>query len=167
MPIRPPTTIPPSTNIEIENKDMIRTDCTEPEAIISEPEEKSFESEVEKNLSEVENPIKNMGQSHREAYALGTVRNISNGKKQNIKAMIDNGNISKHGIVISEKLMQKLDLRYSKLQKGIIPTAGEHQGMTRLGVTEKFTLQLNGISNTYSIKALVCRELSDEINLGT
>ena len=81
--------------------------------------------------------------------------------------MIENGNISKHGVVISEKFMQRLQLRYSKLQKGIIPTAGEHQGMTRLSITEIFTLKLDGISNTYSVKALVCRELSDEINIGT
>ena len=81
--------------------------------------------------------------------------------------MIDNGNISKHGVVISEIFMQRLQLKYSKLQKGIIPTAGEHQGMARLSITETFTLKLDGISNTYSVKALVCHELSDEINIGT
>ena len=81
--------------------------------------------------------------------------------------MIDNGNISKNGIVMSEKFMQKLQLKYVKLQRGIIPTAGEHQGMTRLGVTEAFTLKLKGISNVYNVRALVCQELSDEINIGT
>ena len=130
------------------NENMTAGDCTEPEAIISEPEEKSSKPEPEEDLSEAENSIKNIGQPHRSDYALGNANNTRNGVKQNIKAMIDNGNISKHGVVISEKCMQRLQLKYSKLQKGIIPTAGEHQGMTRLGVTEMFTLWLDGISNT-------------------
>jgi hypothetical protein len=80
--------------------------------------------------------------------------------------LVDNGNIRKHRVVISDKFVQKLQLKYSKLQKGIISTSGEHHGMTRLVVTEMFTLKLNGISNMYDVKALECCKLSDKINIG-
>ena len=39
--------------------------------------------------------------------------------------------------------------------------------MTNVGVSEDFSLKIDGLKNIYSVKALVCWELSDPINVGT
>ena len=79
--------------------------------------------------------------------------------------MIDHGNLASQGVAVSEKFMKKMILGYSKLGGGVVPTAGAGQGMTNLGISEQFSLRLDGISKNFSVKALVCRELRDEINL--
>ena len=81
--------------------------------------------------------------------------------------MVDNGNLTRTGVAVSEKFMQTLQLGYNSVGKGIVPTARKGQGMTNLGISEEFTLRLNGLMKAYNVKALVCRELNDDINVGT
>ena len=110
--------------------------------------------------------IHGLGSVHRRAYADGQAHNTTKGVKKPVKIMIDQGNLTSQGVAVSEKFMKKMSLGYSKLGGGVVPTAGSGHGMTNLGISEQFTLKLNGISKTFSVKALVCRELIDEINLG-
>ena len=110
--------------------------------------------------------INGLGSVHRRAYADGQAHNTTKGVKKPVKIMIDQGNLTSQGVAVSEKFMEKMNLGYSKLGRGLVPTAGAGHGMTNLGISEQFSLKLNGISKTFSVKALVCRELIDEINLG-
>ena len=52
--------------------------------------------------------------------------------------------------------MEKMNLGYSKLGGGVVPTADAGHGMTNIGISEQFSLKLNGISKAFSVKALVC-----------
>ena len=74
MPVRPPKAIPP-------NQTPGRVNSTEPEAKISELEEKNFKLKLKENFSETENSIKNIKEPNRNAYALGIATNIRNGTK--------------------------------------------------------------------------------------
>ena len=107
-----------------------------------------------------------LGSVHRRAYADGQTHNTTKGDKKPVKIMIDQGNLTSQGVAVSEKFMTKMNLGYSKLGRGVVPTAGARHGMTNLGISEQFSLKLNGISKTFSVKALVCPELIDKINLG-
>ena len=107
--------------------------------------------------------IHGLGPVHRRAYADGQAHNTTKGVKKPVKIMIDQGNLTAQGVAVSEKFMTKMNLGYSKLGRGVVPTAGAGHGMTNLGISEQFSLKLNGIIKTFSVKALVCQELIDKI----
>ena len=107
-----------------------------------------------------------LGPGHRKAYARGRAHNMVKGVKRSIRVMIDNGNLVSQGVAVSSKFMEKMGLGYSSLGRGRVPTAGSG-AMTNMGISEPFSLKLDGISKTFTVKALVCKELSDEVNIGT
>ena len=96
--------------------------------------------------------IHGLGSVHRRAYADGQAHNTTKGVKKLVKIMIDQGNLTSQGVAVSEKFMRKMSLGYSKLGRGVVPTAGAGHGMTHLGISEQFSLKLNGISKTFSVK---------------
>ena len=103
---------------------------------------------------------------HQKAYMMAQVQNPGKGIQKGMRVMEDNGNLTHTGVAMSEKFMQTLQLGYSSVGKGTVPTARKGQGMTNLGISEEFTLRLHGLKKAYNMKAIVCRELSD-INVGT
>jgi deoxyuridine 5'-triphosphate nucleotidohydrolase len=105
--------------------------------------------------------------ANRKAYALGRVLNTSQGVQKPVKIMVDNGNTTPGGVIISEPFRQRMQLKFSKILPGRIPTAGKGQAMNRLGYTETFCIKFDGMPKTFKVKALVCQELSDEMNVGT
>ena len=107
------------------------------------------------------------GTAHKRAYAIGQAFNTQRGIQKPVKIMVDNGNLVKTGVAVSEEFMRKMALGYSTLGRGTVPTAGKGQGMTNLGISQSFSLKIQGMKKTYEIKALVCKELSDDINIGT
>ena len=104
---------------------------------------------------------------HKKAYIMAQVHNHKKGVQKGMRVMVDNGNLTKTGIAVSERFMQEMQLGYSRIGKGLVPTAGKGQGMTNLGISEEFTLRLHGLKKVYTVRALVCRELHDDINVGT
>ena len=119
----------------------------------------------------MKNSVKNINTveetAHRQAYALGRAYNTRKGVQKSYKLMVDNGNTTSLGVVVNEEFMRQMNLGYATLGQGTVPTAARSQGMTNLGVSENFSLRINGLKKVYSVKALVCRELSDPINIGT
>ena len=72
------------------------------------------------------------------------------------------------GVVISEEFRHKTGLKLAKIGGRSVGTAGAGLGMTRVGISQPFDLKITGIGKVFHVKqALVLKELTDEINLGT
>ena len=80
--------------------------------------------------------------------------------------MVDSGNLTRQGVVISERFFQRSGLRYASHLTGSIDTAARDQEMQQLGVTKLFALQIVGKNYRFLTKAVVLRGLKDEVNLG-
>ena len=80
--------------------------------------------------------------------------------------MIDQGNLLSTGVGISKAFFKKMKLKYAKITKSNVKTAANGMGMTKLGLTEIFTLSIEGIKMIFDTQATVIKELSDDINIG-
>ena len=96
------------------------------------------------------------------------MQNPENGKTTKLRMVIDQGQTVKQGILISEELMQKLNLSYEKLLPGKkVGTAKGGASLEKVGITKPFTIKIPGISRTFLSKAIVCKDVADQCNLGT
>ena len=82
------------------------------------------------------------------------------------KAMVDSGNLTTKGIVMSERFFQRSGLQYESRLEGRVKTAAKNQGMEQKGITKHFAMSIEGVSGLFRTQALVLRGLSDEINIG-
>jgi dUTPase len=80
--------------------------------------------------------------------------------------MIDQGNLIRSGVAISEQFAKKLGLPYHKLTPAKVGTAATGGHLTKLGITKVFTVRFNNFPHALQTKATVLRGLSDDINLG-
>ena len=80
--------------------------------------------------------------------------------------MINQGNLLGTGVGISEAFFRKLNVGYARLARIKVETAAKGMGMSKLGLTELFTLSLDGIDTLFDVHAMVIEELSGHINLG-
>ena len=97
----------------------------------------------------------------------GQVRN-DQGKITRAKILLDSGNLTRAGIAISEAFRQKMQLKLASLGGRKVSTAGTGLGMTRMGVSQPFQMRIPGIQGIFRVpKAIVIKELTDEVNLGT
>ena len=102
------------------------------------------------------------------AYIYRRATNQTTGQSYQTKIMIDQGNLIQSGIAISEDFFKRMKLQYSKIiRNGRCTTAGKGLGMTKLGISEDFSLRINGIHTVFDTKATIIRQLTDDINLGT
>ena len=105
--------------------------------------------------------------SYNKSYSEGNVRN-EGGDITECKIMVDNDNITRLGVIISEAFRQKMRLGLTKVGGKNVATAAAGQGMTRIGISKPFDLRISGIRRTFHIRrALVLKELSDQVNIGT
>ena len=81
--------------------------------------------------------------------------------------MVDSRNVTRQGIVISEKFFWRAGLKYASHLTGGVDTAARDQEMQQLGVTKLFALQIVGNNYRFLTKAVVLRGLKDEVNLGS
>ena len=101
-------------------------------------------------------------------HVTGLMQNPGTKEITKLKMVIDQGQTIKQGILISEKLMQKLDLPYERLLPGKkVGTAKGSATLEKVGITKPFNIKIPGISRTFSSKAVVCKDVADECNLGT
>ena len=110
--------------------------------------------------------VKNVKNASNKAYVYGKLRNNEDGTDISIKIMVDQGNLLENGVAMSEECFNKLKLKYSKLQKSRVGTAAQSSPMTKLGISQTFSLRLKGITKVFRTKATIIRELSDHLNLG-
>ena len=47
-----------------------------------------------------------------------------------------------------------------------VKTAAKNKGMTKLGLSNPFSIRLDGIKTEFKIEAIMIKELADDINLG-
>ena len=107
------------------------------------------------------------GESSRAVYALGLARAPETGREAALKVMIDPGNVTKKGIVISRDFQKRLGVGFQSLNQGRVGTAGRGKPMKALGMTEPFTLAIKGIERLFLVNATVIEELVDDMNIGT
>ena len=107
------------------------------------------------------------GIASRSVYALAVARNPEGGKELGLKAMIDPGNVTKKGMVISRDFQKRLGVPFEQICQGKIGTAGHGKPMRAMGTTEMFELHLKGISKKFLVSATVIEDLVDDMNLGT
>ena len=101
-----------------------------------------------------------------QAFIYGKATDNLSGRQQRTKMMVDNGNLLSTGVGISEAFFKRLGLKYEKINRRRIGTAGQGLNMTMLGQTKKFTIRLDGISRAFQVSATVIRGFSDDVNLG-
>ena len=105
--------------------------------------------------------------AHQHVYIFGQIRN-EKGEITRAKILLDSGNLTKIGVVISEKFRRKVGLKLTKVGGRSVGTAGAGLGMTRVGLSQSFDLKIMGIKRVFHVKhAIVIKELTDEVNLGT
>ena len=71
--------------------------------------------------------------------------------------MIDQGNLLGAGIGISKAFVDKMKLGYSKFRTSNIRTVAKNKGMTKLGISKPFSIQLNGIEREFKVRATVIK----------
>ena len=103
----------------------------------------------------------------RTVYTMATGQNMTTGQQVRVKSMIDSGNTLRYGVAITDEFRRKLGLRYDSMRSKTVGTADKTGKMTQLGISEKFTLKIDGIGGYWSGKASVVKGLSDEVNIGT
>ena len=105
--------------------------------------------------------------AHQHVYIFGQVRS-DEGKVTRAKILLDSGNLTKIGVVISDEFRKKMGLGLAKVGGRRVGTAGAGLGMTRIGMSQPFDLKIPGLRKVFRVKqAIVLKELTDEINLGT
>ena len=101
-------------------------------------------------------------------HVTGLMQNPGTKEITKLKMVIDQGQTVRQGILISEDLMKKLGLPYEKLLQGKkVGTAKGSATLEKVGITKPFNIKIPGISRTFSSKAVVCKDVADECNLGT
>ena len=101
-------------------------------------------------------------------HVTGLMQNPGTREITKLKMVIDQGQTVKQGILISEELMKKLNLPYERLLQGKkVGTAKGSAALEKVGITKPFNIKIPGISKTFSSKAVVCKDVADECNLGT
>ena len=88
------------------------------------------------------------------AYAHGRLTNDNTGQSAYSKIMMDQGNLVKTGVAISEAFFQKLGLRYERLSRTKVGTACKGAQMTLIGWTEPFSLRFDGVNRIFLSKLL-------------
>ena len=127
-----------------------------------ETSETEDEQTDEEGVRRVKEPTNN------NVHLTGLMQNPENGKTTKLRMVIDQGQTVKQGILISEELMQKLNLSYEKLLPGKkVGTAKGGASLEKVGITKPFTIKIPGISRTFLSKAIVCKDVADQCNLGT
>ena len=105
--------------------------------------------------------------AHGKVYVYGQVRNKM-GKVTKAKILVDSGNLTKTGVAISENFQQKMGLKLAFIGGRKVSTAGAGLGMTRIGLSQPFEMRIPGIQRIFHVQnAIVIKELTDEINVGT
>ena len=90
------------------------------------------------------------------------------GKITKAKILVDSGNLTKTGVAISEGFRQKMGLKLASVGGRKVSTAGTGLGMTRIGISQPFEMRIPGIHTIFNVQsAIVIKELTDEINVGT
>ena len=82
------------------------------------------------------------------------------------KAMVDSGNFTTRGVMMSERFFNKCGLQYESWLKGSIKMAAKNQKIEQKGITRQFTMKMEGVPDHFRVRALVLHGLSDEINIG-
>ena len=101
-------------------------------------------------------------------HVTGLMQNPGTREITKLKMVIDQGQTVRQGILISEDVMKKLNLPYEKLLQGRkVGTAKGSATLEKVGITKPFNIKIPGISKTFSSKAVVCKDVADECNLGT
>ena len=101
-------------------------------------------------------------------HVTGLMQNPGTREITKLKMVIDQGQTVRQGILISEDLMRKLNLPYERLLQGKkVGTAKGSAALEKVGITKPFNIKIPGISKTFSSKAVVCKDVADECNLGT
>ena len=109
----------------------------------------------------------NRDTAHQHVYIFGQVKN-DKGEVTRAKILLDSGNLTKVGVVISEDFRRRVGLKLAKVGGRSVGTAGAGLGMTRIGLSQPFDLRIMGIQKVFHVrKAIVIKELTDEVNLGT
>ena len=134
----------------------------EPEREIQPREKENIPPNWEGSINYMEH-----GEASRAVYALALARSPDSGKEVTLKAMIDPGNITKKGLVISRDFQKRLGIGFDEICRGKVGTAGRGKPMKALGMTEPFSLAIKGIARVFLVRALVIDDLVDDMNIGT
>ena len=103
----------------------------------------------------------------RAVYALALARSPETGKEAALKVMIDPGNVTKKGLVISRDFQKRLGVGFREIRRGKVGTAGHGKPMRAMGTTEPFSLAIKGINKMFLVDATVISDLVDDMNVGT
>ena len=107
------------------------------------------------------------GDASRAVYAQALARELESGREVTLKVMMDPGNVTRRGIVISRDFQKRLGVGFKKIAQGKVGTAGQGKSMKKLGVSKPFTLQLYGLRTSFEVTAEVIEDLVDDMNVGT
>ena len=103
---------------------------------------------------------------YRKQYCFGFTKVPIKPVATRAKILIDSGNLTQHGVVMSEEYRRRAKIGFSRIGGRKVGTAGKGLGMTQTGVSQPFDMRIQGINKTFRVKAMVIKDLSDDINLG-
>ena len=125
-----------------------------------------IETPSESDDEEVVKHIK--GPSNNNVHVTGLMQHPDTKKTTKLRMVIDQGQTVRQGILISTELMQKLNLPYQQILTGKkVGTAKGGASIEKVGITKPFGIKIPGIAKTFKSQAVVCKDLSDQCNLGT
>ena len=108
------------------------------------------------------------GPVHNNVHVNGLLQNPATKATTKLRMVIDQGQTTKAGILMSESLVEKLGLPYEILLPGKkLGTAKGGAALEKVGLTKPFNIRIPGVGMTFSSKAVVCKDVADECNLGT
>ena len=120
------------------------------------------EDDLDENVRRIAQP------SYNNVHVNGIMQNPKTKATTKLKMVIDQGQTIRQGVLISEQLVKKLNLPYAKLLPGKqVGTAKGSARLEKVGITEPVNIKIPGISKVFSSKAVVCKDVADECNLGT
>ena len=108
------------------------------------------------------------GPVYNNVHVNGLLQNPATKAATKLRMVIDQGQTTKAGILMSESLVEKLGLPYEILLPGKkLGTAKGGAALEKVGLTKPFNIRIPGVGKTFSSKAVVCKDVADECNLGT
>ena len=145
--------------------DMDTNDTSGTEPTLEELEE--LNPQVLSQKEDTVNNIQQNGRIHRKQYCFGLTKVPENPKAMKAKILIDSGNLTQNGVVISEDYRKKAQIGFSRIGGHCVGTAGKGVGLTQTGLSQPFDMRIPGIKKIFRIKAMVIKDLSDDVNLGS
>ena len=124
---------------------------------------------VEDEEDDLDESVRRIAQpSYNNVHVNGIMQNPKTKATTKLKMVIDQGQTIRQGVLISEQLVKKLNLPYAKLLPGKqVGTAKGSARLEKVGITEPVNIKIPGIAKVFSSKAVVCKDVADECNLGT